>query len=422
VAHIDPNLARDFAVQVVERLRTGGHQALWAGGCVRDQLMGQMPKDYDVATDALPDRVRELFGKRQTLAIGASFGVITVLGAREAGHIEVATFRRDAEYSDGRHPDSVAFSDAEHDAQRRDFTINGLFFDPIAQQVIDYVGGQADLEKGVIRAIGEARARLAEDKLRMLRAVRFAARFDFEIEPVTLAAIKEQCRELVIVSAERIAAELRLILTHPSRAKGLELLAETGLLEVLLPEAAALLESHDAWSRCLAILAGMHAPTFTMALAAVLRELQPPPGGDRPADRVFRRWKLSNDELDSLRWLLGEESVIRTARAQSWPRLQRILAAPRSAELVGYCEAIARVEDGSTAQIDFCREKLALPAQDLNPLPLITGDDLKQLGIRPGPAYRELLEAVRDAQLDGKIAAREDALQLVQDLNAKPGA
>src|SRR3954470_5971345 len=225
---VDPKLAREFAVDVARRLRESGHQALWAGGCVRDQLMAQMPKDYDVATDAVPDRVREVFGKRRTLPIGASFGVITVLGSQGAGQIDVATFRRDAAYSDGRHPDAVSFSDAEHDAQRRDFTINGLFFDPVEDRVIDFVGGQEDLARRVVRAIGDPLARIAEDKLRMLRAVRFAARFDFAIEDKTLAAIKQQARELIIVSAERVATELRLILTHPNRARGIELLAETG--------------------------------------------------------------------------------------------------------------------------------------------------------------------------------------------------
>src|SRR6185369_6621765 len=191
------------AVDVVRCLRGAGHQSLWAGGCVRDQLMEQLPKDYDVATDAVPQQVREVFGKRRTLEIGAAFGVVTVLGPKGAGQIDVATFRRDASYSDGRHPDAVTFSDAEHDAQRRDFTINGLFFDPLAEQVIDYVGGQRDIEQRVIRAIGDPLARIAEDKLRMLRAVRFAARFDFAIDSDTLAAIRQQARELVIVSAER---------------------------------------------------------------------------------------------------------------------------------------------------------------------------------------------------------------------------
>jgi tRNA nucleotidyltransferase/poly(A) polymerase len=414
LAAIDFQLARQFAVDVVSRLRESGHQALWAGGCVRDQLMGQLPKDFDVATDALPDRVREVFGKRRTLAIGASFGVITVLGPKGAGQVDVATFRRDAAYSDGRHPDAVTFSDAEHDAQRRDFTINGLFFDPLDDHVIDYVGGQADLSQGIIRAIGDPLARIAEDKLRTLRAIRFAARFEFAIEDRTLAAIKQQARELVIVSAERVATELRLILTNISRARGLELLAETGLLEVILPEATSLLQSRDRWSRCVAVMAGLHAPTFAMALAALLRELEPSEGVGSLPRIVFDRWKLSTEEVEGTEKLLHEEPIIRTARAQPWPKLQRILTAPRVDELLGYCEAVADVMDDSIAEIEFCREKLALPGQVFNPPPLITGEDLKQLGIPPGPAYRELLDAVRDAQLEGAIATRDEALRLVK--------
>jgi len=410
---VDPNLAREFAVEVVRRLRDAGHQALWAGGCVRDQLMGQLPKDYDVATDAVPDRIREVFGKRRTLPIGAAFGVITVLGPKGAGQIDVATFRRDAAYSDGRHPDAVSFSDAEHDAQRRDFTINGLFYDPLDDRVIDYVGGQSDLARQVIRAIGDPLARIAEDKLRMLRAVRFAARFDFAIEEQTLAAIKQQSRELVIVSAERIATELRLILTHANRARGVELLADAGLLEVVLPESGPLLQSGESWSRTLAILASLHAPTFSMALAGLLRELH----SSLPdlAQAVFQRWRLATEELVGVTKLLTEEPIIRSSRGQPWPKLQRILIAVRIEELLGYCEAVARVVDGSTAEIEFCREKLALPKDQLNPPPLVTGDDLKQLGVRPGPAYRKLLDAVRDAQLDGKIRTRIEAIQRMED-------
>jgi poly(A) polymerase len=413
---MDPNLARDFAVEVVRRLRASGHQALWAGGCVRDRLMDQVPKDYDVATDAVPDRIREVFGPRRTLPIGAAFGVITVLGPKGAGQIDVATFRRDAGYSDGRHPDAVSFSDAEHDAQRRDFTINGLFFDPLEDRVIDYVGGQDDLQKGIIRAIGDPLARIAEDKLRMLRAVRFAARFDFAIEDKALAAIQQQARELVIVSAERVAAELRLILTHASRARGVELLADTGLLEIVLPESVLLLQSRDQWSHSLAVLASLHAPTFAMSLAALLREIQLGDPAKNLPQLVFERWKLSTDEHVGVEKLLREEPLIRTARKHPWPKLQRILVAPRVDELLGYCEAVARVLDATTAEIDFCREQLALPPAELNPPPLITGDDLKQLGIPPGPAYRDLLEAVRDAQLVGQIQTRDAALALAAHL------
>jgi tRNA nucleotidyltransferase/poly(A) polymerase len=416
----DPQLARDFAFEVAQRLREAGHQSLWAGGCVRDQLLGQTPKDYDVATDAVPERIREIFGKRRTLPIGAAFGVITVLGPQGAGQLDVVTFRRDAGYSDGRHPDSVAFSDAEHDAQRRDFTINGLFYDPLAQRVIDYVGGQEDLARGVIRAIGDPRARIAEDKLRMLRAVRFAARYSFAIDDATLDAMQQQARELIVVSAERIAAELRLILTHGSRGRGVELLAATGLFEVVLPEASLLSQSRDKWLRSVAILEAMQSPTFSMSLAGLLRELATPASDASLARTIFQRWKLSTEELEGVEKLLTQESLIRTASRQPWPKLQRILVTPRVEELLGYCEAVAQVLDGTIAEVEFCRSKLALPADQLDPPPLITGDDLKRLGLPPGPQYRELLDAIRDAQLEKRIATKDDAIRLISSLNSSP--
>ena len=411
---VDPQLARQFAVDVAQKLRECGHQSLWAGGCVRDELMGQTPKDYDVATDATPDRIREIFGRRRTLPIGAAFGVITVLGPRGAGQLDVVTFRKDAAYSDGRHPDAVTFSDAEHDAQRRDFTINGMFYDPLDDRVIDYVGGQDDLKRRVVRAIGDPLARIAEDKLRMLRAVRFAARFNFAIEENTLAAVKQQAHELVIVSAERVATELRLILTHSNRSRGVELLAETGLLEVVLPEAVSLLQSPDLWVRCTAILAALREPSFSMSLAALVRDLKPGSQGKPIAEAVFDRWKLSTDELEGVEKLHREEPIIRSAIQQPWPIVQRILIAPRMEELLGYCEAVAGVVDGNSASIDFCRAKLTLPASELNPPPLISGEDLKAIGLPPGPVYKQIIESVRDAQLDKKISSREEAMDFVK--------
>src|SRR6185295_1585440 len=234
----DVTRQRAFALEIAQKLRAAGFEALWAGGCVRDELLGLTPKDYDVATSAKPEQIRDLFGRRRTLPIGASFGVITVLGPREAGQIEVATFRTDAAYSDGRHPDSVTFTTAEHDAQRRDFTINGLFYDPIAQQVVDYVGGQQDLKAKILRAIGDPRLRLSEDKLRMLRAVRFAAAFNFAIDPDTLTAIQDMAPEINTVSAERIGIEIRRMLIDPNRASALKLLREANLLVQVLPEVA----------------------------------------------------------------------------------------------------------------------------------------------------------------------------------------
>jgi len=226
---------RDRAIQIVKQLQAAGHSALWAGGCVRDALLKKEPKDYDVATSATPDQVQQLFGHKSTLAIGKSFGVITVLGPKSAGPIEVATFRRDGGYSDGRRPDSVEFTDAREDALRRDFTVNGMFFDPIEEQVIDYVGGKDDLIAKQIRAIGDPDARIEEDKLRMLRAVRFATTYDFAIEENTLKAIQKQASQISAVSPERIGVELRKMLGHANKASAFLLLVETNLWPEISP-------------------------------------------------------------------------------------------------------------------------------------------------------------------------------------------
>jgi tRNA nucleotidyltransferase/poly(A) polymerase len=414
---------RQFAVEVVGRLRAEGHEALWAGGCVRDQLLGLTPKDYDVATSAHPVQIRDVFGYQRTLPIGAAFGVISVLGPKGAGHIEVATFRRDEEYLDGRHPSGVTFTNAEEDAKRRDFTINGIFYDPLLEKVIDYVGGQQDLENKLVRAIGDPRQRFAEDKLRMLRAVRFTATFDFALDAETLSAIQQQADELTVVSVERIAGELRRMLVHPHRQRAMELLQGARLLEVVLPEVAsqARVPPDDApqhtWENKLAILDRLREPTFSMALAAVLRDLSNP---DEPRLELARQicWglSLSNEESDGVQKLLREEPLIRSATALPWPRLQRILIAPRIAELLDYVEAVAAVLDGTTAAVDHCRRLLLLPADQLDPQPLINGDDLKRAGIPPGPKYKVILESVRDAQLEGKVASFDTALALARQM------
>lgn len=415
----EPQASRQFAVEVVERLRSAGHEAYWAGGCVRDQLLGIEPKDYDVATDAPPDRVRDLFGHRRSLAVGAAFGVITLLGKRNAAPIEVATFRRDVGYSDGRHPDRVAFSTAEEDAQRRDFTINGLFFDPLAQRVIDFVGGQEDLRLGVVRAIRDPAERFDEDKLRMLRAIRFAATFGFQIEPLTMSALQRLAGEIVIVSAERIAAEMRRMLTHSNRRRAVELLRESNLLTVILPEAAEFLadeaevgnDARHRWLATLAVLDSLDQPTFATALAALVQQLKP------EVTRITDRWKLSNDEAYTTRFLLEHEPEIRRARELPWPRLQRLLIANPIGELLCLTASLEKVLDTSTANTDHCRERLRLPPHELNPPPLITGDDLKAAGLAAGKLFKMLLEKVRDAQLEKRISTRDEALALALQLS-----
>jgi poly(A) polymerase len=403
---------RDFALEIVRKLRGAGYEALWAGGCVRDELLGLAPKDYDVATSAKPEQIREVFGRRRTVPIGAAFGVVTVLGPRSAGQIDVATFRSDAAYSDGRHPDHVTFTDAQHDAQRRDFTINGLFFDPLAGTVVDYVGGQEDLKARVVRAIGDPRLRLREDKLRMLRAVRFAATFDFQIEPETLRAIQQMAAEVNTVSAERIGMEIRRMLTDPRRAAALDLLRDANLLPHVLPEVANLTAAD--FEETKRVLAALEEPALPLALAALLSRISPPaPGPQPPVQTVGRRLKYTNKEIDRAAWLLNQLPAIARAAALPWPQLQRILVHEGALELLALRAATAGPADAAAS---FCRERLAWPAEILNPPPILTGGDLIRHGLKPGPDFATILEKVRDAQLNGEINSRDEALALVERL------
>ncbi len=403
------NPQREFALDIVRQLRAASFEALWAGGCVRDQLLGREPQDYDVATNARPEEIQKLFGQRRTLAIGAAFGVISVLN-KNSGPVEVATFRSDGAYLDGRHPSSVVYTTAEHDAQRRDFTINGMFFDPLEERVIDYVGGQADLAAGVIRAIGDPAARFTEDKLRMLRAARFATTFDFTIEPVTLAAIQSMAAEVTVVSAERIGAELTRLFTHPRRREGLQLLQESGLLPPLFPELVdAARNNSDVWSKALQTLERLESENLSTALSALFVGL-PKPAEVAAAGRRFR---LSNKEIDLAAWLVKQLPRIDVAEQLFWPQLQRILPHESAGELM----ALARAALGDKhAGLLGCQVLLALPSERLNPPPLLTGDDLVRHGYRPGPHFARLLTAIRDAQLEGQIRDQAEALQLAEQL------
>lgn len=416
---LDPEMQREFAVQVVRELRDRGFTAYWAGGCVRDQLLGRTPKDYDVATNATPMQIRDVLRRRKTLSMGAAFGVITVLGPRGAGQIEVATFRQDAGYSDGRHPDSVSFSTPEADAQRRDFTINGLFFDPVTAEVIDYVGGREDLARGLLRAIGDAHHRFAEDKLRMLRAVRFAALFGFALDAATGDAIRSMADQVTVVSVERISAEVELMLTRPQRRGAVELLSAVGLLDVILPE----VNTSDArWPWTLGVLDRLEDPSFSLALAALLQRY-----ADRAAvEAICRRWKLSNHEIKRSTWLVEYRSALIGASTARWPRLQRILIAEGASELVALHAAAAQLPSeidpaeprATQADLDFCRERMALPAEELNPPPILTGDDLIKYGVPRGKIYQTLLDEVRDAQLEGAVKTRAEALALVDRIRS----
>lgn len=418
MAPLVPERQRRFALEVVGKLRAAGYEAYWAGGCVRDRLLGREPKDYDVATDATPAKIRQLFGRRRTIAVGAAFGVITVLGPPGAGQIEVATFRRDATYRDGRHPESVTFTSAREDALRRDFTINGLFFDPIAGQVIDYVGGREDLDARLIRAIGDPHQRFAEDKLRLLRAVRFAAEFGFEIEPGTLAAIRHLAPEIRVVSPERIAAEMQRLLVGPSRVQGVRLLVDTHLADVLLPELnLATSPEPGALEPTLAVLAQLREPSFPLALA-VLLHLRVSGAG---AEAICRRWRLANHQTARVVWLVQQHTALEQARSLCWSALQPILVAEGIGDLLALTEARALAGMSDLQEVEFCRQMLARSPAELDPVPLLTGDDLIAHGIAPGPRYKTLLQRVRDAQLDGQVHSKAEALALVDRLVAMEG-
>lgn len=399
----------EFAIDVVRRLHDEGFEALWAGGCVRDRLLGREPTDYDVATSARPEQVRDLFGHRRTLAIGAAFGVVAVLGGRSRRPVEVATFRSDGAYLDGRRPQEVSFTDAEHDAERRDFTINGLFLDPLSGELLDYVGGQRDLEAGVVRAIGDPRRRFEEDKLRMLRAVRFATRFAFHIESHTMQAICDMANDVLSVSAERIGAELTVIFEHQHRARGVELLWESRLLKALLPSLhERALGDPEAWRRKLDRLRLLETATVSMTLALLLEGVATPEEGSE----LCRQFRLTNKKANRTAWLLTQIPVFHGAAELPWPRLQRLLVHDGAAELIGLMSVLLPQGDPGLRR---CLDALSLSEETLNPPPLATGKDLIAHGMQSGPHFSALLEHLRDAQLEGRLTSKNDALAEAAD-------
>ena len=404
--------SREFAIEVVKTLQAAGYQALWAGGCVRDQLVGRTPKDYDVATNATPDQVREVFGKKRTLAIGAAFGVITVLGPKTASPIEVATFRRDSGYSDGRRPDSIEYTDAREDAIRRDFTINGMFYDPINDCVLDYVGGEKDLEAKQIRAIGNPHERIAEDKLRMLRGIRFACTFDFELEPLTLDAIQQHAKELRAVSNERIGTEVRKMLASPNRTLAVKLLRESDLLGEILPDEVtgeSLYGDELQWEKILSCLERLSPGDFETA-ATILLEPIVAKIGVMP---IFMQWKLSTDERKSIDWICKHWKTLAQADELAWSIIQPLLL---KTDVLGALAVAESQSETPSSAVEFCRQRLAWPKERLNPTPLLDGKDLIASGIDPGPKFKSVLNAVRAAQLDGEISQPDEAMAMAMRL------
>lgn len=430
--------AKEAAQQVAATLTRAGWQALFAGGCVRDTLLGSTPKDYDIATDATPEQVISHFPG--ALTVGAHFGVVVVkLGGVQ---IEVATFRKDGTYTDGRRPDSVQFSSAEEDAKRRDFTVNGLFADPQTGTVVDYVGGRADLEARLLRAIGEPTARFQEDHLRLLRAVRFATVLGFEIEEKTWAAVCAMSGQITGVSMERVRDELAKTLVHPHRVRGFDLLVESGLMAAVLPEILVLQgceqppQFHpegDVFIHTRLMLS--HLPpdaSLPLVLSVLLHDIAKPATqtvdetgrirfnghaelGAEMAERILRRLKFSNEVIESVVESVANHMTFMDVTKMRVSRLKRFMARPNfTTEL-----ALHRVDclgcHGMLDNYEFLQQKQAeFASQPLIPARLITGADLISLGWSPGPDMGALLTEIQTLQLEGTLTTREQALEWVK--------
>ena len=461
--------AKQQAAEIVRALRERGHQAYFAGGCVRDLLLGREPADYDVSTDATPRQVMQIFS--QTFAVGEQFGVVLVppaetggatgvlarQGERGKGAVEVATFRSDVGYSDGRHPDEVRFSkDPREDVQRRDFTINGMLLDPLVPDstvldsttndstpngILDFVGGREDLQAGIVRAIGDPERRFAEDKLRMLRAVRFAARFDYRIDPATLAAINRMAVHINQVSCERVREELTKMLTEGQARRAFELLDTTGLLRQVLPEIAAMKgveqspEYHpegDVFVHTLLLLEKLQAGcSKTQAWGALLHDVGKPPTfriapdrirfdghvevGVKMAAEICRRLRFSNHETDQILALVDNHMRFADVQRMKQSTLKKFLRLPAFEEHLELHRIDCLSSHGQLDSYEYSREQLrSLPPEAIRPTPLITGRDLIEAGYEPGPRFKEILTAIEDAQLEGRLASREAAMEYVR--------
>jgi len=423
----------DAAIQIVRQLRAAGHVTYFAGGCVRDLLRGVAAHDFDIATSATPAEVQRLFPK--TIPVGAAFGVVLVLAA---GHqFEVATFRCDEAYLDGRRPSAVRYGTPEEDAQRRDFTINGLFLDPLTNQIFDYVDGRADLDRKLVRCIGEARHRFTEDKLRLLRCVRFASNLQFAIEPATRTAVREMAGQIQVVSAERIRDELIKIFTRPHAGTGLELLDATGLLPAVLPEVAAMkgveqpAEFHpegDVFTHTRLMLDDLPAePGVVLTFAVLLHDVGKPPtfvrapdrirfndhdvAGQALAEQILRRLRFSNDQIEQITLCVGGHMRFQHVQSMRQSKLKRLLARPTFPVELELHRIDCLASHGKLDNYDFLKATAAaLPVDVIKPVPLVTGHDLLALGFTPGPMVGEVLREVAELQLEEQLQSPAAAL------------
>jgi putative nucleotidyltransferase with HDIG domain len=431
------NSTEGLARAIVERLRASGHSAFLVGGCVRDLLLGVSPKDFDVATSATPPEVLRLFPRADQ--VGAHFGVVLV---REGGEqVEVATYRRDLKYLDGRRPEGVEFeTDPRQDAIRRDFTVNALLLDPVTGEVIDFVGGRADLEARVIRAIGDPELRFREDHLRLLRAVRFAARLGFAIEPETFTAIQRLAPLVNSVAAERVRDELARILTEGHARRGLELLDASGLLQEILPEVAAMKgvkqppEFHpegDVWTHTLLMMDGLVSPSITLALGVLLHDVGKPPTfriaerirfdghvekGVEIAHTILSRLKVPNQVTEGVEALVANHMRFMDVTRMRESTLKRFMRIPDFEEHMALHRLDCLSSHGGLENYEFVRAKqAAVRPEELKPAPLVTGHDLIAAGYKPGPQFREVLSQIEDAQLEGRISTLEEGLALARE-------
>jgi poly(A) polymerase len=433
--------ARETAERICTKLRDAGYQALFVGGCVRDLVLGREPADYDVATDATPERVLDIFPG--SLAVGAQFGVVVVVEG--AVQVEVATFRADLGYEDGRHPVRVGYtSSPKQDALRRDFTINGLMMDPRDGRVLDFVKGQEDLRARIIRAIGDPGRRFEEDKLRMVRAIRFASRFDYKIEERTHAAVVVRAAEILQVSQERLRDELTKLLTEGAARRAFELLDDTHLLDPLLPEIARMKgveqppQFHpegDVWTHTLLMLEKLPAGVSpTLAWGVLLHDVGKPPTftppaspadrirfnehvevGVRMAEHICRRFRFSNDDTEQICALVANHMRFKDVQQMRASTLKRFVRLPHFDEHLELHRIDCLSSHGGLENYDFVRNFLAqTPPEEVRPTRLLTGEDLKGMGYQPGPEFKEILQAVEDAQLEGAIHNRDEAIQYVK--------
>jgi poly(A) polymerase len=432
-------MALSLAIEIIQLLRDRGHKGYLVGGCVRDRLLGGNPKDYDIATDARPDEILRYFPEAGK--VGAHFGVVLVRGGRGAS-VEVATFRSDHSYSDGRRPDHVEFeADPRQDVLRRDFTINALLEDPLTGEVFDYVGGRQDLQKGIIRAIGDPIRRFGEDRLRMLRAIRFAARLGFEIDERTFAAIRQMAPLIHEIAAERVRDELMRILREGNARRGFELLDRSNLLAEILPEVKAMQgvaqppQFHpegDVWTHTLLMLGKMTCPSPTLAMGVLLHDVGKPPtfrvaerirfdghveAGVEIGARILERLKFSRDDSARILALISNHMRFKDVQAMRESTLKRFLRLPQFDEHLELHRLDCLASHGHLDNWEFVNQKRAtLPAEDIRPPRLLTGQDLIAEGFQPGPAFGKALEEIETAQLEGQIRTKEEALRIARTM------